>query len=278
MGNDAIARGNIALVTGGATGIGRAAALQFAKAGMSIVIADVRTELFAETSEMLSAAGAASVMTQETDVADRAALTALKTRVDDTFGGVNLLMCNAGIGLAGDVFDSEGSWEAVLGVNLFGVTQTCQVFIPDMINSGAPGMVINTGSKQGITTPPGNPVYNLSKAGVKVYTEALAHHLREVQSRISAHLLVPGHVFTDLTRRGRTEKPPIAWTPEQTVDFMMPRLAANDFYIICPDNEVPWALDQKRIAWSAGDIIENRPALSRWHKDYVADFDAFIKK
>ena len=187
-------------------------------------------------------------------------------------------MCNAGVGLIGDVFDSQDNWDTVLGVNLFGVTQGCQVFVPDMIASGAPGMVINTGSKQGITTPPGNPVYNLSKAGVKAYTEALAHHIHQAEAPVSVHLLVPGHVFTDMTRRGRTEKPPNAWTPEQTVEFMMPRLAADDFYIICPDNDVPWELDQKRMTWAAGDMIENRPALSRWHKDWNAAFEAFIKQ
>ena len=96
------------------------------------------------------------------------------------------------------------------------------------IARGRPGLIINTGSKQGITTPPGNPAYNLSKAGVKVFTEALAHELRNTPScRISAHLLIPGFVFTGLTRGDRTEKPPAAWTPEQTVDFMLERLEAG---------------------------------------------------
>ena len=138
-----------------------------------------------------------------------------------------------------------------------------------MIAQGTPGLIINTGSKQGITTPPGDPAYNVAKAGVKVFTEALQHELRSRDGcRVSAHLLIPGFVFTGLTAKGRTGKPEGAWTPDQTVDFMLESLAQGDFYILCPDNEVARATDEKRIAWAAGDIIENRPPLSRWHPDY----------
>jgi NAD(P)-dependent dehydrogenase (short-subunit alcohol dehydrogenase family) len=148
-----------------------------------------------------------------------------------------------------------------------------------MIARGRPGMIINTGSKQGITTPPGDPAYNVSKAGLKAFTEALAHELRNTPgARVSAHLLIPGFVFTPLAAGGRTEKPAAAWTPEQTVDFMLQRLVAGDFYILCPDNDVPRALDEKRILWAAGDIVENRPALSRWHPDYGAAFQAYLEK
>jgi NAD(P)-dependent dehydrogenase (short-subunit alcohol dehydrogenase family) len=147
-----------------------------------------------------------------------------------------------------------------------------------MLERGRPGLVISTGSKQGITTPPGNPAYNLSKAGVKVFTEALAHDLRGREGcRITAHLLIPGFVFTGLTRGDRTEKPAAAWTPEQTVDFLLERLDAGDFYILCPDNDVPRALDERRILWAAGDIVENRPALSRWHPDFAEAFAAFVR-
>ena len=146
-----------------------------------------------------------------------------------------------------------------------------------MIERGHPGLIINTGSKQGITTPPGDPAYNVAKAGVKVFTEALEHHLREEGANISAHLLVPGFVYTDLTRRDRTEKPAGAWTPEQTADFMMERLEAGDFYIICPDNDVTREMDEKRMTWAMGDLVENRPPLSRWHKDWAAVFDDFLK-
>jgi hypothetical protein len=148
-----------------------------------------------------------------------------------------------------------------------------------MITRGRPGLVINTGSKQGITTPPGDPAYNVSKAGVKVFTEALAHELRSTPDcRLTAHLMIPGFVFTGLTAKGRTEKPTGAWTPEQTVDFMLGRIDAGDFYILCPDNEVTRELDEKRILWAAQDIIENRPPLSRWHPDFGPRFADFVAK
>ncbi len=93
---------------------------------------------------------------------------------------------------------------------------------------------------------------------------------------MAARLLIPGFVFTGLTAGNRTEKPEAAWTAEQTVDFMIQSLAKGDFYILCPDNDVPRALDEKRIAWAAGDIIENRPPLSRWHKDWAEGFRRWV--
>ena len=113
---------------------------------------------------------------------------------------------------------------------------------------------------------------------MKVVTEALAHELRNTPGcQVTAHLLIPGFVFTGLTRGERRDKPPAAWTPEQTVDFMLTRLEAGDFYILCPDNDVPRELDERRMAWAAGDVIENRPALSRWHPDYAEVFAAFVR-
>jgi NAD(P)-dependent dehydrogenase (short-subunit alcohol dehydrogenase family) len=125
--------------------------------------------------------------------------------------------------------------------------------------------------------PPGDTAYNVSKAGIKAVTEALAHDLREAGSSVTAHLLIPGFTFTGFTKKHVAEKPDAAWTPEQVVAFMAERLAQGDFYILCPDNAVTQALDHKRIAWAAGDIIHNRPALSRWHKSYQAAFESFVK-
>ena len=187
-------------------------------------------------------------------------------------------MNNAGIQPGSAMFGPADNWQRILGVNLWGVIHGSQVFAPHMIARGRPGLIINTGSKQGITTPPGDPAYNVSKAGVKAFTEALQHELRKTADcQISAHLFIPGFVFTPLTAHGRTEKPQGAWTPEQTVDFMIARVEAGDFYILCPDNDVPRSLDERRILWAAGDIVENRPPLSRWHPDYADAFAAFVK-
>jgi hypothetical protein len=94
---------------------------------------------------------------------------------------------------------------------------------------------------------------------------------------VSAHLLVPGFTYTGITRPRRIEKPPGAWSPEQVIDMMIERMGRGDFYIICPDNDVTWETDRKRIQWAAEDITHNRPALSRWHEDYKSAFADFMK-
>jgi hypothetical protein len=272
---------SVAVVTGGAAGIGFAAAMRFARLGLRVCIADLGEGRLARAVELLAAAapgGAASVMATATDVSRVDEVRRLDSAVRQRFGGTDILMNNAGVQPGSGMFGPAESWERVLGVNLWGVIHGAQVFVPGMIGRGRPGLVINTGSKQGITTPPGDPAYNVAKAGVKAFTEALQHELRNTPGcRLSAHLLIPGFVFTELTARGRTEKPAAAWTPEQTVDFMMERLAAGDFYILCPDNDVPRSLDERRILWAAGDIVENRPALSRWHPEYADAFADFAK-
>jgi NAD(P)-dependent dehydrogenase (short-subunit alcohol dehydrogenase family) len=278
----ALSPNNVAVITGGASGIGFAAAMRFARLGLRICIADVGADRLSQAAAQLTAAapeGAASVMAWVADVSSRDEVTRLEAAVRERFGGTDVLMNNAGIQPGSSMFSPAENWQRILGVNLWGVINGSQVFAPGMIARGRPGLIINTGSKQGITTPPGDPAYNVSKAGVKAFTEALQHELRNAAgSRLSAHLLIPGFVFTGLTSRGRTEKPAGAWTPEQTVDFMIERIEAENFYILCPDNDVPRSLDERRILWAAGDIVENRPALSRWHPDFAAAFAAFVEE
>jgi len=272
---------NVAVVTGGASGLGFAAAMRFSALGMKICIADLGTGRLAEAEAKLASAspgGAADIMAKAVDVSRIEDVAELESAVRDRFGGADILMNNAGIQPGSRMFGPLQDWQRILGVNLWGVIHGSQAFAPGMIARGREGLIINTGSKQGITTPPGDPAYNVSKAGVKAFTEALQHELRNAAgSRISAHLFIPGFVFTGLTARGRSEKPAAAWTPEQTVDFMIEKVAAGDFYILCPDNDVPRQLDERRILWAAGDIVENRPPLSRWHPDYAEAFAAFVK-
>jgi NAD(P)-dependent dehydrogenase (short-subunit alcohol dehydrogenase family) len=282
MPHPAMAKDNVAVITGGASGIGLAAAMRFAELGMNVCIADLGVDALRAAEAKLSSAspaGDANIMIARVDVSSREELTALESDVRERFGGTDILMNNAGISPGAKMFGPLENWQRLFAVNLWGVIHGTQVFAPQMIGRGRPGLIINTGSKQGITTPPGEPAYNVSKAGVKAFTEALQHELRNTDScRITAHLLIPGHVFTGLTARGRTEKPPGAWTPEQTVDFMIKSLEAGDFYILCPDNDVPRSLDERRMLWAIGDVVENRPALSRWHPDYAEAFAAFAKK
>ncbi|KAF7357428.1 NAD P-binding protein [Mycena sanguinolenta] len=119
-----------------------------------------------------------------------------------------------------------------------------------------PAVIINTGSKQGITNPPGNAAYNASKAAVKSLTEGLAHALRERNGggNVTAHLFVPGYTFTGLTgAKAGTEKPAGAWSADETID-------------------------QLRVMWAAADVAQGRPALSRWHRDYKALFEEYMRE
>jgi NAD(P)-dependent dehydrogenase (short-subunit alcohol dehydrogenase family) len=273
-------KSNVAVITGGASGIGLAAAKYFAKVGMSVVIADLGGDRLADArAELEAIAGQEHVMAVETDVSQKEQIEALERAVIQRFGRVHVLMNNAGIGPETSIFSAQSNWDNILAVNLLGVINGVRTFGPGMVAHNEPGLIINTGSKQGITTPPGNPAYNVSKAGVKVFTEALEHELRNTEGAgISAHLLIPGFVFTGLTKGDRREKPAGAWTPEQTVDFMVESLERGDFYILCPDNDVARPVDERRMAWAIGDIIENRPPLSRWHKDYADKFKAFLEQ
>ena len=281
MPHPALTPQSVAVITGGASGIGLAAAKRFAALGMTVCIADREDDRLAAAVDAIGAVapgGANAVMAAAVNVADPDQLRSLEQDVAQRFGGTDVLMNNAGIQIGSTMFGPDDHWERILGVNLWGVIHGSQIFVPGMIERGRPGLVINTGSKQGITTPPGDPAYNVSKAGVKAFTEALQHELRNTAgSTVSAHLLIPGFVFTGLTAQGRTEKPAAAWTAEQTVDFMIKKLEAGDFYILCPDNDVPRSLDEKRIAWAAGDIIENRPPLSRWHPDFGEKFATYLQ-
>ncbi|MES0196272.1 SDR family NAD(P)-dependent oxidoreductase [Mesorhizobium sp. M0011] len=275
----ALAPGNAAVITGAASGIGLAAAKRLALMGMKIVLADIGGARLDDASRAVSAiAGDDAVLAVAADVSKADEVDRLAERAFGAFDGVSLLMNNAGVGdNPGKPWENRDAWKRLLDINFWGVVHGVEAFAPRMLASAGPGLIVNTGSKQGITTPPGNLAYNVSKAGVKTFTEGLAHALRnEPGAHVAAHLLIPGFTFTSLTE-GATEKPAGAWTGEQVVDFMLESLTRGDFYMLCPDNEAARPLDEKRMAWAIGDIIENRPALSRWHPDHKDSFAAFMK-
>jgi len=224
-------------------------------------------------------AGQNNVLVVPTDVSDLAHVQRLKDRVLDTWGEVNVLLNNAGIGPVGGSFKNLDAWKKAFDVNLWGIVNVQHTFVPFMLYQENPSAIINTGSKQGITNPPGNAAYNASKAAVKSLTESLAHELRQNPLKLTAHLFIPGWTYTGLTgARAYSEKPPGAWTPAQTVHYMLDRVRAGDFYILVPDNETSRELDQLRIRWAADDIAESRPALSRWHPEYKPLFEEYIRE
>jgi NAD(P)-dependent dehydrogenase (short-subunit alcohol dehydrogenase family) len=270
--------GRVAVITGAASGIGLATALYCASLGMRLCLADTNAAGLDEARVAIATrTNAAVAIAVPTDVSRREDVEQLRDRTYAAFGEVGLLMNNAGREGGGTLFGNTGRWGEILNTNLWGVINGVQVFGPEMVAQGTPCAIVNTGSKQGITCPPGDTAYNVSKAGIKVVTEALAHDLRGLPDcQVTAHLLVPGFTFTGFTRVRVASKPPAAWTPEQVVDFMVERMAAGDFYIICPDNDVTRELDNARMMWAAMDITENRPPLSRWHPDFAEAFKSFL--
>src|SRR5882724_9508257 len=170
MPHPAMSPNSVAVVTGGASGIGLAAAMRFARLGMKVAIADIGADRLNDAEARLSSiapGGAASVMTANVDVSRLDTMKELEDAVRARFGGTDILMNNAGIQPGSEMFGPHDNWQRILGVNLWGVINGSQAFAPSMIARGRPGLIINTGSKQGITTPPGDPAYNVSKAGVK---------------------------------------------------------------------------------------------------------------
>lgn len=277
MFNEAIKHGGVAVITGGASGVGLAAAHRLAAQGLGIVLADFPGEALDAAVADLKPLTSGPVLGVPCDVTQTDQVAHVAERAFDA-GEVAVLMLNAGISRPTRMLEPSDNWQAVLEVNLWGVQRGVQAFVPRMIAANRPAVVIATGSKQGITTPPGNPAYNLSKAAVKVMTEQLAYELRDAGAPISAHLFVPGFTYTGMIQRVLPEKPAAAWTSEECVDYMLARVAKGDFYILCPDNDVTEAIDAARVSWAAGDVAENRPALSRWHPDWSEAFAAHEAK
>ncbi|MDF1733709.1 MAG: SDR family NAD(P)-dependent oxidoreductase [Minwuia sp.] len=264
--------GRTAVVTGAALGIGRALSLRLARQGMAVVMADLPgTDLDAAVTDVRAAAtsGPGAVVGMATDVSQQDQIDRLKAGTLDAFGQIDLLVNNA-VTRTGRGIDAElKGWRQAMEVNLWGPVMAARAFLPTLLENPAPTAIVNTGSKQGITNPPGHPIYNMTKSALKTYTEALEHELRNMPGnqgpgRLTAHLLVPGWTTT-----GKAEHKPGAWLPDRVVDTLLDGVTGGRFYIICPDDEVTAEMDAKRILWAAQDITENRPPLSRWHPDFA---------
>jgi len=279
--------GRVAVVTGAGSGIGQAAAIELARLGLKVAIVDIDEEGLKNTAEdVIELVGDANVLYFPADVSQLDEVVRLKDRVYEAWGEVAVLLNNACVGhidgKKGNSWTGRDVWARVFDINVVGVLNVQHTFVPLMLHQENPSVVINTGSKQGITNPPGNAAYNASKAAIKSLTESLAYELRtQSDPHVTAHLFIPGWAYTSLTAglpvASVGDKPDGAWSAEETVRFMLDRVRVGDFYILVPDNETRREVDEFRIMWGAADITEGRPALSRWHPNYMAAFDEYMK-
>ena len=267
MGQSVFAAGNVAVITGAAMGIGKATALRCAELGMSVCLVDLdKSELDTATNAATQAAGegTGAVIAFPADVSNFEEMQLLASHVTEKLGTPQFLMNNAVTRIGREKPLDIEQWRRAMDVNFWGVVHGVEAFRQAMTNAEGSGCIVNVGSKQGITNPPGNTIYNTCKAAVKHYTEALEHDLRnEGGADVTAHLLIPGWTTT-----GKAEHKQGAWMPAQVVEFMINAVNERSFYILCPDDEVTPEMDRKRVEWAAGDITENRPPLSRWHPDF----------
>ena len=309
--SNVLSKGSCAVIVGCASGIGRAMALRCAALGMKLVLADVETAELSTLRKEVLAAGARfpDVVTVTCDCRREADLHALKQEAYGKFGAVHLLMNNAAVQTNGNCgpYEHSDRWRKILDTNLYGVYHGCLAFVPAMIAQGCPCVVVNTGSKQGITTPPGDTAYNVSKAGVKVLTEALQHKLRSTPGcQLNAFLLVPGFTATKIITRGQkwlgtydaataTDEETYegvkdranararfrqrgAFSADEVVDVLVGALrAGTPFYILCQDHETTLAQDQGRMQWAFDDVLFRRAPLSRWSSQYQGAYQSVAR-
>jgi NAD(P)-dependent dehydrogenase (short-subunit alcohol dehydrogenase family) len=188
--------GRVAVVTGGASGIGRALAETFGREGMKVVLADVEPGALAETARALGATGV-EVLAVETDVTKPAEVDRLAARTLDAFGGVHLVCNNAGVFAGGLTWSQPlADYHWVLGVNMWGVIHGVRTFVPIMLERGEEGHVVNTASMAALTANPYAAAYHMSKHAVLAFSEVLYHELRGVGSKIGVSALCPEAVAT----------------------------------------------------------------------------------
>src|SRR5580698_5014975 len=194
--------GKVAVITGGASGIGRAVAERAAAEGMQLVLGDIEEGPLQQAVDDLTGAGA-EVIGGRTDVADRASVEALRDRALDRFGAVHLVHNNAGIGLGGPIWEvTEEDWRWILGVNLWGVVHGVATFTPLLIEQGE-GHIVNTASVAGLIAAPFLGPYNATKQAVVAISETLFKDLQAVGAPVGVSVLCPGFVRTRIAESER---------------------------------------------------------------------------
>jgi NAD(P)-dependent dehydrogenase (short-subunit alcohol dehydrogenase family) len=245
----------VAVITGAASGIGRALADRCVQEGMKVVLADVELEPLAKTEASLKAAGA-TVLAVRTDVSQVRDVEALAQKTLEAFGAVHLLCNNAGVGTEAAIWESSlAEWEWVVGVNLWGVIHGVRVFVPLLLAQDTECHIVNTASMAGLISGPGLGAYKVTKHGVVTLSETLYHELAERGARVKVSVLCPGIVNTRIMESARnrpvdlpTTEPlssasgarwealrqlvPAGMPPAQVADVVFEALRKDQFYIL----------------------------------------------
>ena len=207
----------VAVVTGAASGIGRAMAGRFAAAGMQVVLADVEASAL-NTAEQEMRAQGATVLSVVTDVSKAAEIETLAHKTVETFGGVHIVCNNAGVGSGGLTWSQPlEDWEWVIGVNLWGVIHGVRTFVPIMLEQKTEGHIVNTASMAGLVSSPFMSVYDVTKHGVVTLSESLHHELSMQGAQVKVSVLCPGFVKTNIFDSERN-RPAEFQTPQQELD------------------------------------------------------------
>lgn len=270
--------GKVAVVTGAASGIGRALAERAAQEGMKVVLADVEEPALAQTEQELNGAGA-TVLAVRTDVSKADDVGALAQKTLDAFGAVHLLFNNAGVGTGGTIWESSlADWQWVMDVNLWGVIHPLRTFVPIMLAQDTEGHIVNTASIAGLLPyHPGAP-YQVTKHAVVALSENLYYSLAGTNAKIKASVLCPGWVNTQIMDSERNRPPELenepldesmspekeaimqgmrqaaqaGMSPQQVADDVFKAIQAEQFYILTHTEFNPGI--QKRME----DILQQR--------------------
>jgi NAD(P)-dependent dehydrogenase (short-subunit alcohol dehydrogenase family) len=268
-------RGKVAVVTGGANGIGRALVDRFAADGMKVVVADVEPGALDATARELGARGA-DVLAVRTDVSKPEDVEALARETLARFGKVHVLCNNAGVSVGGPMWEHTlADWQWVLGVNLWGVIHGIRTFVPIMLRQGEPAHVVNTASLAGLSSNPFLGVYNVTKHGVVTLSETLAQELAMLGAPVNVSVLCPGFVRTGIADSHRNRPADFAdgadrlrpeafeqtiraaiaggLPPSEVADLVAAAIREERFYVL-PHPEITKARVQTRLE----DILEGR--------------------
>jgi len=239
-------RGKVAVVTGGASGIGRGIATRLIGAGMQVVIADIERGPLAKTADEIGATGILA------DVSDLSSVSSLARSVTERFGAVHVVCNNAGVGPNGRIADlTIADWHWIIGVNLYGVIHGVQTFLPILEANPDGGHIVNTSSMAGLVAPPRLGAYAVTKFGVVALTEALAAELAHAGSKVGATVLCPGTVRTNIRSSSRNrpahlavgglvdvgvlreENPAYRWiSPEEAGQVVVSAIRHGDLYAL----------------------------------------------